>query len=94
MFPRVVETRALNDWRLWVRFDDGAAGEVDLSEVAGKGVFAAWNDPSVWKAVRLAYNGRSVEWPGDIDICPDLLYHEVTGAPLPGSRVRPDSDAA
>ncbi len=27
---------------LWLRFDDGLEGEVDLSDLVGKGVFKAW----------------------------------------------------
>ena len=35
MIPRVVEVKALADYRLWVRFHDGTAGTVDLSPSYG-----------------------------------------------------------
>ena len=38
---------------------------MDLSDLAGKGVFSKWN--------------HKVAWPGGIDLCPDALYVEVTG---------------
>ena len=35
---KVIDVRALDDYRIWLRFDDGAQGEVDLSDLAGRGV--------------------------------------------------------
>lgn len=35
MLNRIIEARALPDYRLFVRFDDGAAGEVDLAHLVG-----------------------------------------------------------
>ena len=31
--------KALSKYRIWLEFDDGISGEVDLSDVAGSGVF-------------------------------------------------------
>ena len=38
--PKNVEAR--EGHRIWLEFSDGAAGEVDLSHLAGRGVFFAW----------------------------------------------------
>ena len=43
---RPVEVRALEPYRIWLRYDDGVEGELDLSYLAGDGVFAAWEDHS------------------------------------------------
>ena len=86
--PRIVETRALDNYRLHVRFEDGVEGTVDLSEMAGRGVFRDWSDPDFFARVTVDPETRTVAWPGGIDLCPDQLYHEVAGAPLPGSQVR------
>ena len=74
----IVEVRPLDAYRIWLRFSDGAQGEVDLSDLAGRGVFAAWTDPNVFRAVRVE-EGGGVEWPGEIDMCPDALYLRLTG---------------
>lgn len=66
------------NYRLFVRYDDGAEGEVDLSALAGRGVFAAWQEPGAFEQVRLAEAGCP-EWPGGIDLCPDALYMQLTG---------------
>ena len=39
---RIVQIEARQNFRLYVRFDDGVEGEADLSDVAGRGVFRRW----------------------------------------------------
>jgi hypothetical protein len=43
-----------------------------------KGVFAAWNDPEVFRAVQVGPFGE-LAWGDEIDLCPDSLYLEATG---------------
>ena len=75
---RPVEVEARGQFRLWLRFSDGVEGEVDLSDFAGDGVFAAWEDPAFFEAVRID-EMRAVCWGDDVDLCPDALYLELTG---------------
>ena len=74
--PKNVEAR--EDYRIWLEFSDGAAGEVDLSHLAGRGVFAAWDTPNCFDSVRLGPGG-SIAWGDDIELCPDALYMQLTG---------------
>ena len=74
--PVAVEARDL--FRIWLRYDDGTEGEVDLSDLAGRGVLAAWRDPTVFRAVTLGSHG-AIEWPGQLDMCGDALYLRLTG---------------
>ena len=67
----------LEGYRIWLRYSDGVAGEVDLSDIAGRGVFSAWNDREFFEAVRLDSYG-AITWGGDIDLCPDALYMRLT----------------
>ena len=50
---RPVEVRALEPYRIWLRYEDGVEGEVDLSHLAGDGVFVAWEDREFYSGVRL-----------------------------------------
>ena len=60
--PKPVVARALPDYRIWVRYDDGAEGAVDLSDLAGHGVFRAWADPAVFASVRIGPTGAEGRW--------------------------------
>ena len=70
--------RALDPYRIWLRYDDGVEGEVDLSDMAGDGVFVAWLDHSFFAGVHLGPVG-SIAWSDRIDMCGDALYLEITG---------------
>lgn len=77
-FMNLEEVKPKENFRLYLRYDDGASGEVDLSRYAGRGVFSAWLEPGVFEQVRLADAGHP-EWPKGIDLCPDALYMQLTG---------------
>ena len=74
---RPTEVRAVERYRIWLRYEDGTEGEVDLSDLAGLGVFVVWEDPGVFSEVKLGSHG-AVEWPGGLDLCPDALYLRLT----------------
>jgi hypothetical protein len=53
-------------------------GEVDLSDLAGRGVLTRWTHADVFRSVRIGSHG-AIEWGADIDLCPDALYMRLTG---------------
>lgn len=79
MLHRIVAAKARQNYRLWVRFADGKEGEVDLSALVGKGVFARWADPEEFEKVYIDEEAGTTAWPGDIDLAPDALYRDVAG---------------
>jgi hypothetical protein len=76
--PRIVKAQPLNDYKIRLEFADGVTGEVDLSHLVGKGVFARWNNYGNFKKVSFE-GGRWLAWSDDIDIDADTLYMKVTG---------------
>ena len=73
-----LEVAPREGYRIWLRYSDGASGEVDLSDVAGKGVFQAWRDRAFFEKVHVAPHG-SIAWDDDLEICPDALYLQLSG---------------
>ena len=73
-----VQVRALPGYRIWIEYSDGVRGEVDLSDMAGKGVFKAWDETGFFEKVHISAH-RTVAWNDELDICPDALYMELTG---------------
>ena len=64
--------------RIWLRYSDGASGEVDPSHLAGRGVFTAWNTRACFESVQIASNG-AIAWDANIELCPDAIYMRLTG---------------
>lgn len=78
MMSTIVSVTAQPNHALLLRFADGATGVVSLAhEVSRPGVFAAIKDTAAFSSVRIGPHGRSVEWPGDIDVCADALRLEI-----------------
>ena len=75
---KAVQVKALPNCKIWVRFADGVEGEVDLSHLAGRGVFSLWRQPGGFEAVHIGPSGE-IAWSDEVDICPDSVYLRLTG---------------
>lgn len=76
--PVPIEVKALENYKLRVKYSDGVEGIADLSGFAGKGVFALWNDYAKFQNVRIGQSGE-IAWGEEIDMCPDAIYLKITG---------------
>lgn len=84
MLKDVVSVTPLDGYRLRLRFEDGAVGEVDVAAlIAFRGVFAALREKAVFDQVQVDAELGTVVWPGGGDLDPDVLYAHATGEPLP-----------
>lgn len=75
---KLIAVTARPGYALYLEYDDGVKGEVDLSSLVGKGVFGAWNDPAVFEAVRVGRHGE-IRWTKDLELCADAMYLQITG---------------
>jgi hypothetical protein len=84
MLHDVVEVRPLGGHRLFLRFDDGAEGSIDLSkQLRFTGVFTPLKDPAYFAQVGVHPELGTICWPNDVDLDTEVLYSLVTGKPLP-----------
>ncbi|MFZ4580335.1 MAG: DUF2442 domain-containing protein [Myxococcota bacterium] len=73
---RIVSLEARPPHRLYVRFDDGVAGEVDLADRLRGPMFAPLTDPQYFAQVVLSDYGAPL-WPNGLDLAPDGLYERL-----------------
>ena len=73
-----VRVQARSNYHIYLEFSDGIKGEVDLSDLAGKGVFQVWNDYDFFEAVHLG-DQREIKWNDEIELSADSLYLKLTG---------------
>ena len=83
MVPSVVFVEQTGPYRLRLRFDDGAEGELDVqAEVAFEGVFEPLNDPDFFAKVRVNEDLGTIVWPNGADLDPWVLHSRITGIPI------------
>jgi Protein of unknown function (DUF2442) len=73
MLPRIKEARYVANHTVWLRFSDGAEGEVDLtSELYGE-VFEPLKAPEYFKSFRVDPDLHTLVWPNGADFAPEFL---------------------
>jgi hypothetical protein len=75
---KIIDAKPVDRFHVFLRFDDGACGTVDLSRFAGRGVFRAWEQEGAFEQVSVSPVG-ALQWPGDLDLCADALYLQLVG---------------
>ena len=77
---RITECKAEDDYRLWLRFDDGVEGSVSLGNLLEIGAFKLWRDVREFEKVRVDPDTATVTWEGGIRLDPEILYQDVLAA--------------
>lgn len=86
IFPRVTSVSVLPPYQLKIGFADGTSGTVDCSDLIlgdEPGVFAPLRDPSEFAKAYVHPEARTVAWPNDLDLDPDVLYARAHSIPIP-----------
>ncbi len=79
----IVEVRPLGGHRLYLRFEDGVAGELDFADrLRFEGIFAPLSDPAAFAQVQIHRELGTIAWPNGADLDPDVLYAELSGTPI------------
>jgi hypothetical protein len=71
----VVEVKPEPHYRLFIRFQDGLEGHVQLRPEELTGVLAPLRDERFFAQAFIDYG--AVTWPGDIDLAPDAMYAQI-----------------
>ncbi len=74
MIPRITEVKALDGYRLWVRFHDGASGTVDLTSELWGPMFEPLKDETLFARVSVHPELNTVTWQNGADLSPEFLY--------------------
>jgi hypothetical protein len=83
----VTAVEPLDGLRIRATFSDGAIKEIDLSDLFSRGgVFEPIRDRrDVFAAVEVNPETGTVEWPGEVDLDPEVLYGRFE--PASGARI-------
>ena len=73
----VVEARHVRDFTLWLKFEDGTEGEVDLSGELRGPVFEPLRDLEYFRRFVVSPDLGTVSWPNGADFAPEFLYDKL-----------------
>jgi len=79
MIAKPVQVKALKQYSIWLKYEDGTEGEIDLSELIDKPVFGAWSSPAYFGKVYIDSETKAIAWDENIELCPDSLYLKIKG---------------
>ncbi len=84
MLPRIIAVTPVEAFRLMLTFSDGTKGEIDVADwiIGAGGVFEPLEDPAFFRQVFVNQELGTIQWPNDVDFCPDVLYARLTGKEL------------
>ena len=81
---RVKSVAVTDDHSLYVEFENGVSGEIDLSDQLFGPVFEPLKDPEYFKRVSIDEFGV-ICWPNGADLAPDALYKQISKEHTPQS---------
>ncbi len=73
----VVEARYVRDFTIWLRFEDGVSGEVDLSADLHGPVFEPLRDRGYFQRFAVSSDLGTIAWPNGADFAPEFLYDKL-----------------
>lgn len=77
MFPHVARAEYKSGYKIWLKFDDGAEGIVDLeSELEGP-VFEALKDAEEFRKFEVHKVAKTLVWPNGADLAPEYLKSKL-----------------
>ncbi len=76
MFMHVINAKYIDTYKVWLSFNDGAEGEIDLaSELYGE-IFEPLKDLAFFKSFSL--EGHTLSWSNGADFVPEFLRESIT----------------
>lgn len=80
MILHVVDVKYLNDYKIWVSFNNGNSGVVDLQNELTGPIFEPLKEISLFKTIKVHPIMETVVWENGADLAPEFLHDlmEVT----------------
>ncbi|HCE45777.1 MAG TPA: DUF2442 domain-containing protein [Lentisphaeria bacterium] len=77
MFLHVQKAKYVKDYVIWVRFNNGAEGQVDLKDELYGEVFTPLRNPEMFKSFKVDPEIETIVWKNGADMAPEFLYGKI-----------------
>ncbi|MBI5219611.1 MAG: DUF2442 domain-containing protein [Bacteroidia bacterium] len=79
MIAKPIFVKAIEKFIIFIRFSDNKEGNIDLSHLAGHGIFKEWDDNDLFFKVYINTETDAISWSNEIELCPNSLYLKLCG---------------
>ena len=77
MILHVKKAKYLHDYVIWLRFNNGVQGEVDLAKELKGEVFGPLKKKAHFRAFQVDPELQTVVWKNGADLAPEFLYENL-----------------
>ena len=74
MILHVKKAKYLRDYVIWVKFNNGAEGEVDLIGELDGDIFGSLKNKRLFKLFKVDSELQTIVWDNGADLAPEFLY--------------------
>ncbi|GBL11370.1 hypothetical protein MSj_02874 [Microcystis aeruginosa Sj] len=83
MLKDIIEVKPLNNYQLYLKFEDNQEGIINLEEIIEfVGIFQPLKDLDFFKTVKINPDWGTIYWENRADLDPDVLYSLITNQSL------------
>ncbi|MBN1974149.1 MAG: DUF2442 domain-containing protein [Sedimentisphaerales bacterium] len=77
MFLHVKEAKYLHDYVIWIKFNDGIEGEVNLeTELTGE-IFGKLKNKELFRSFKIDPTLETIVWENGADLAPEFLHENI-----------------
>ena len=76
----VTKAKYLKDYTIWIEFNDGASGSVDLSDTLWGPMFEPLRDLKLFSKFQVSDTLHTIAWENGADLAPEYLYARLQHA--------------
>jgi len=77
MILHVKEAKYLHDYVIWIKFNDGIVGEVNLEQELTGEIFGPLKDKELFKSFKVDPVLETIVWENGADLAPEFLHDNV-----------------
>ncbi len=76
--PKLVSVEPRDSRKIFLKYDDGVEGQVDLTKTIERNVFDDLNDLKEFSKIYFNENTDELCWPCGVRMCTNALYRQVS----------------
>lgn len=73
----VINAKYIDNYKIWLEFNDGTSGIPDLNDVLWGTVFEPLKDKFMFKKFKISKTMGTIVWQNGADLAPEFLYNKI-----------------